>query len=130
MYLPASSGMSEVHKVRLSLRSCIINVLSLYDSSLRVSSSEIASSKARFARWQALNIKFLKWFRIIKKGKNNVPAYYTQVTYYIFNHKNWLYAIMAKTMIEKGEPFRRVHDLIVENREIQSQTQANGMCRW
>jgi len=46
--------MSEVHNVRLSLRSCIINVLSLYDSSLRVSNSEIASSNACLARWHAL----------------------------------------------------------------------------
>jgi hypothetical protein len=38
--------MSEVHKVRLSRRSCMINVLSLYDSSPNVSSSDIASSKA------------------------------------------------------------------------------------
>lgn len=38
--------MSDVHKVKLSRRSCIINVLSLYDSSPNVSSSEIASSKA------------------------------------------------------------------------------------
>lgn len=37
---------SDVHKVRLSRRSCMINVLSLYDSSPNVSSSEIASSKA------------------------------------------------------------------------------------
>lgn len=52
--LPASSGMSEVHSVRLSLSSCRIKVLSLYDSSFKVSSSEIASSKACFARWHAL----------------------------------------------------------------------------
>lgn len=52
--IPPSSGMSEVHRVRLSLRSCIINVLSLYDSSFKVSNSDIASSKACFARWQAL----------------------------------------------------------------------------
>jgi hypothetical protein len=38
--------MSEVHKVRLSRRSCMMRVLSLYDSSPRLSSSEIASSKA------------------------------------------------------------------------------------
>lgn len=37
---------SEVHRVKLSRRSCMINVLSLYDSSPNVSSSEIASSKA------------------------------------------------------------------------------------
>ncbi|MFS7946863.1 hypothetical protein Hanom_Chr06g00541381 [Helianthus anomalus] len=49
LWLPPSSGISEVHKVRLSLRSCIIKVLSLYDSSLNESSSEIASSKACFA---------------------------------------------------------------------------------
>lgn len=52
--LPASSGMSDVHSVRLSLSSCMIKVLSLYDSSFKVSSSEIASSKACFARWHAL----------------------------------------------------------------------------
>lgn len=38
--------MSEVHRVRLSRRSCMIKVLSLYDSSPRVSNSAIASSKA------------------------------------------------------------------------------------
>lgn len=37
---------SEVHRVKLSRSSCIIKVLSLYDSSPNVSSSEIASSKA------------------------------------------------------------------------------------
>ena len=52
--LPPSSGMSEVQRVRLSLRSCMIKVLSLYDSSFRESSSEIASSKACLARWHAL----------------------------------------------------------------------------
>jgi hypothetical protein len=38
--------MSEVQRVKLSLNSCMIRVLSLYDSSPRVSSSAIASSKA------------------------------------------------------------------------------------
>jgi hypothetical protein len=38
--------MSEVQSVRLSLSSCMISVLSLYDSSPRVSSSAIASSNA------------------------------------------------------------------------------------
>ncbi|PWA50212.1 Protein kinase, ATP binding site-containing protein [Artemisia annua] len=37
---------SEVQRVRLSLNSCMIKVLSLYDSSLKVSNSAIASSKA------------------------------------------------------------------------------------
>lgn len=37
---------SEVHRVRLSRRSCIIKVLSLYDSSPKVSNSAMASSKA------------------------------------------------------------------------------------
>lgn len=54
--LPPSSGKSEVQRVRLSLNSCIIRVLSLYDSSLRVSSSAIASSKACLAKWHALHI--------------------------------------------------------------------------
>ena len=44
--LPPSSGISDAHNVRLSLSSCMIRVLSLYDSSLKVSSSEMASSKA------------------------------------------------------------------------------------
>lgn len=38
--------MSDVHKVRLSRSSCMMRVLSLYDSSPRVSNSAIASSKA------------------------------------------------------------------------------------
>lgn len=38
--------MSEVQRVRLSRRSCMIKVLSLYDSSPRVSNSAIASSNA------------------------------------------------------------------------------------
>lgn len=41
---------SEVQRVRLSLRSCIIRVLSLYDSSPKVSNSAIASSKACIAQ--------------------------------------------------------------------------------
>lgn len=50
--------MSEVHKVKLSLSSCMISVLSLYDSSDRVSNSAIASSKACLAKWQALSGEF------------------------------------------------------------------------
>jgi hypothetical protein len=38
--------MSEVQRVRLSRKSCMMSVLSLYDSSPRVSSSAMASSKA------------------------------------------------------------------------------------
>merc|ERR1712166_1433484 len=49
---------SEVHKVRLSLNNCMISVLSLYDSSLSVSSSAIASSNACLASWQALSGEF------------------------------------------------------------------------
>lgn len=37
---------SDVQRVKLSLRSCMIRVLSLYDSSPRLSNSEIASSNA------------------------------------------------------------------------------------
>lgn len=37
---------SDVHNVKLSLNNCMIRVLSLYDSSPRVSSSAIASSNA------------------------------------------------------------------------------------
>jgi len=40
---------------KLSLNSCMISVLSLYDSSLRVSSSAMASSKAVLARWHAFS---------------------------------------------------------------------------
>ena len=48
------SGLSdEVHSVRLSRRSCMMSVLSRYDSSDNESSSAMASSKACFARWQA-----------------------------------------------------------------------------
>lgn len=46
----SSPCVSEVHSVRLSLSNCIISVLSLYESSLRVSSSAIASSNACLAR--------------------------------------------------------------------------------
>merc|ERR1719321_1694425 len=49
----ARSCMSEVQSVRLSRSSCMINVLSLYESSPRVSSSAMESSKACLARWQA-----------------------------------------------------------------------------
>ena len=38
--------MSDVHSVRLSRKSCMMSVLSLYDSSPSVSSSAMASSKA------------------------------------------------------------------------------------
>ena len=49
----ASAAWSEVHKVKLSLNSCIIRVESLYDSSFNVSSSAMASSKACLAMAQA-----------------------------------------------------------------------------
>ena len=53
--LPASSsGRSEVQRVKLSLSNCMIKVLSLYDSSFKVSNSAMASSKACFAKWHAL----------------------------------------------------------------------------
>jgi hypothetical protein len=41
-----SPGWSDVQRVKLSLSNCIISVLSLYDSSDRVSNSAMASSKA------------------------------------------------------------------------------------
>lgn len=44
---------SDVHNVRLSRNNCIISVESLYESSLKVSNSAMASSKACLARWQA-----------------------------------------------------------------------------
>jgi len=46
---PSSPAVSDVQSVRLSLSSCIIKVLSLYESSFSVSSSAIASSKACLA---------------------------------------------------------------------------------
>lgn len=48
----------EVQSVRLSRSSCMINVLSRYDSSERESSSAIASSNACFARWHARSGEF------------------------------------------------------------------------
>lgn len=50
---PSASCMSDVHSVRLSRRSCMMRVLSLYDSSPSVSSSAIASSNACLAKWHA-----------------------------------------------------------------------------
>lgn len=44
--IPRLTAISDVHKVRLSRRSCMIRVLSLYESSPNVSNSAIASSKA------------------------------------------------------------------------------------
>merc|ERR1719401_496184 len=44
---------SDVHKVKLSRKSCIIRVESLYESSATLSSSAIASSKAVRAILQA-----------------------------------------------------------------------------
>jgi len=44
---------SDVHSVRLSRRSCMMSVESLYDSSSSVSSSAMASSKACLARSHA-----------------------------------------------------------------------------
>jgi hypothetical protein len=41
-----NTALSEVQRVKLSRRSCMIKVLSLYDSSPRESSSAIASSNA------------------------------------------------------------------------------------
>ena len=49
----ASSWISDVHKVKLSLINCIIVVESLYWSSSSYSISAIASSKAYLARLQA-----------------------------------------------------------------------------
>ena len=49
----AASAASDVQSVRLSRRSCMMSVESLYDSSESVSSSAIASSKACLAMWQA-----------------------------------------------------------------------------
>merc|ERR1712091_776611 len=49
----AETAASDVQSVRLSRRSCMMSVESLYDSSESVSSSAIASSKACFAMWQA-----------------------------------------------------------------------------
>ena len=49
---------SDVHNVKLSLSSCIISVESLYESSLSVSSSAMASSKACLARWHARSGEF------------------------------------------------------------------------
>lgn len=46
-------ALSDVHNVRLSLSSCMMRVLSLYESSFSVSSSAIASSKAVLAHVQA-----------------------------------------------------------------------------
>merc|ERR1739848_836604 len=52
---PSASAWSLVHRVKLSRSSCMIRVESLYDSSLRVSSSAIASSKACLAIEHALS---------------------------------------------------------------------------
>lgn len=54
----ASPLSEEVQRVRLSRRSCMIRVLSRYDSSDRESSSAIASSKACLARWHARSGEF------------------------------------------------------------------------
>jgi len=51
--LSSSPAASDVHSVKLSLNNCIMRVLSLYDSSFKVSNSAIASSNADLARWQA-----------------------------------------------------------------------------
>nr|GMC48269.1 Protein kinase, ATP binding site-containing protein [Ipomoea batatas]GME01014.1 Protein kinase, ATP binding site-containing protein [Ipomoea batatas] len=53
-----SSCTSDVQRVRLSRRSCMIKVLSLYDSSPRVSNSAIASSKACSTGLQARSGEF------------------------------------------------------------------------
>jgi hypothetical protein len=45
-----NTALSEVQRVKLSRRSCMIKVLSLYDSSPRESSSAIASSNAYKSR--------------------------------------------------------------------------------
>ena len=105
---PPSSGRSEVQRVRLSLRSCMIKVLSLYDSSLRVSNSAIASSKACFARWQALQ---------------KLTTLQTKLTPDVISFKCW--CLLKKWM----RPFRRVHDLIVENREVKSKAKTNRVGR-
>lgn len=54
----ASPLSEEVQRVRLSRRSCMIRVLSRYDSSDRESSSAMASSNACLARWHARSGEF------------------------------------------------------------------------
>jgi len=54
----SSSGRSEVHSVRLSRKSCIMTVESLYESSVKLSSSLIASSKAFFPSSHAFSGSF------------------------------------------------------------------------
>nr|GMC49277.1 leucyl-tRNA synthetase, putative [Ipomoea batatas]GME13364.1 leucyl-tRNA synthetase, putative [Ipomoea batatas] len=38
--------------------------------------------------------------------------------------------LIKSLLCKVTSPEMRVHDLVVENREIQSQSQANRMCRW
>jgi len=53
-----SAVSDEVQRVRLSRSSCMMRVLSRYDSSERESSSAMASSNACLARWQARSGEF------------------------------------------------------------------------
>lgn len=82
--VPPSSGKSDVHKVRLSLKSCMIKVLSLYDSSLNESNSAIASSKACLAKWQALqqlsHVIIITYFLHVQ-FLNEVNTYYIDITF-------------------------------------------------
>lgn len=54
-----SSSMSDDHRVRLSLNSCTMSVVSLYESSVKPSSELMAASKAFLAHSQALSGAFL-----------------------------------------------------------------------
>lgn len=72
-----------------------MRVLSLYDSSLKVSNSAIASSKACLAKWQAL--KELEQVSQITIGAEVLPEI------------NYFYVL----------PFRGIHNLIVEDRKIE-----------
>lgn len=58
-FCSVSSSSLLVHRVRLSLSSCMMSVLSLYDSWSRLSSSDTASSKESLASLQAFSLSFL-----------------------------------------------------------------------
>ena len=85
---------------------CMIRVLSLYDSSARESSSAMASSNAVLASLQARSARIRRYHHVLESGKQNLRQ-----DSGIPNKLTW-----------------RVEDLIVKYRVVEGETQADRMC--
>lgn len=95
--------------VRLSLSSCIISVLSLYDSSFKLSSSAMASSKACPGKEV---VRGREWWR----QQRCFPPPLSSLS----RHSHLLG--------QSTGLIRRVEDLVVEDGEVEGQAESDGMC--